>query len=219
MLFLVRNSTNWSKSDLYANIVAGERCFSSKLEINLGTRLLIVSCVIIYSYIAAGCKYYTVNRKIVNIIGSKQNRLRLRSKVAVKDEKNKSFFRRNSDFKPNLSATLQKTAAVIFFLILFGSLLKSYQRTKNAESLIEKSQTKLEKAKQEEKELQSKLEMTQSEAFIEEQLRDKLGLAKEGEIILVLPDNETLKKLAPIVPIDVEVKPKPNYLKWMDLFI
>lgn len=139
--------------------------------------------------------------------------------MTVKKEKNKSFFKRNSDIKPNLSTILQKTAAAIFFLILLGSLLKSYQRTKNAESLIEKSQAKLDKAKQEEKELQSKLEMTQSEAFIEEQLRDKLGLAKEGEIILVLPDNETLRKLAPIMPKEEEVKPKPNYQKWLDLFI
>ena len=33
-----------------------------------------------------------------------------------------------------------------------------------------------------------------SDEFIEKQLRDKLGLAKKGEIILILPDEETLKK-------------------------
>jgi len=139
--------------------------------------------------------------------------------MSVNNIKNYAFSKREGETKPSFSASLQKAAAVIFLLILLGSLLKSMQRAKNAESLIEKSQAKLDKTKQEEKELQSKLEMTQSEAFIEEQLRDKLGLAKEGEIILVLPDDETLRKLAPIMPKEEKVKPKPNYIKWLELFI
>lgn len=93
------------------------------------------------------------------------------------------------------------------------------QRAKNADILIQKTVEKLEKAKAEEKDLQEKLKVTQSEVYLEEQLRNKLGLAREGEIVLVLPPDEELRKLAPELGREEQFVPKSNWQKWMDLFI
>lgn len=108
---------------------------------------------------------------------------------------------------------------VVLLIVLSGSFIKSLKRSHEAKLLIEKTENKLAKAKKENEELQQTLEFIQSEQFIEEQLRNKLGLAKEGEIVLVLPDSDTLKKLAPIIPEEQDQKPLPNWKKWMNLFI
>lgn len=107
---------------------------------------------------------------------------------------------------------------LVFLLVLISSFTKSIKRIKEGDQLIEKTKIKLEKLNEENKKLEDQLKVTQSEEFVEKQLRDKLGLAKEGEIILVLPDNETLKKLAPVIPNEVEIALKPNWKKWADLF-
>ena len=87
------------------------------------------------------------------------------------------------------------------------------------DDLIKKTATKLEKIDEENKKLAEQAELIQSEEFMEKQLRDNLGLAKEGEIVLVLPEADILRKLAPVVPKDEEEPLKPNWRKWMDLFI
>lgn len=109
-------------------------------------------------------------------------------------------------------------AAVIIFMILASSLIKSLKRIKEGNTVIEKTKVKLEKINEENKKLAEQLEVTQSEEFIEKQLRDKLGLAKEGEIIIILPEASIVKKLAPQIPEEEEVKPKPNWRKLLELF-
>lgn len=108
---------------------------------------------------------------------------------------------------------------IVLFLTLTGSFLKGVKRARETDLLIQKTKDKLEKQKEENESLKNQLEFVESEQFIEEQLRNKLGLAKEGEIVLVLPDNETLAKLAPIIPEEEEINPLPNWKKWLQLFI
>lgn len=108
--------------------------------------------------------------------------------------------------------------AVVVFLILASSSLKSIKRIKEGDELIEKTKVRLDKINQENQKLTEQLQMTESEEFVEKQMRNKLGLAKEGEIIIVLPEPEIVKKLAPTLPQDEEVKLKPNWQKWLELF-
>jgi cell division protein FtsB len=107
---------------------------------------------------------------------------------------------------------------VFLLIVLIFSFFNSLSKTLNGNKLIEKTEKKLEKAKIEEEELEKKLEITQSVEFIEGQIRNKLGLVKEGETILVLPDNETLKKISPQIPKNEEEKPLSNIQKWLKLF-
>ncbi len=125
-------------------------------------------------------RYYTMNSKIVNIMG-------LFLSVAV-------------------------------FTILASSLIKSISRIKVGNNAIEKINQKIEKAEIENKKLAEQLKVSQSSEYLEKQFRDKMGLAKEGEIVLVLPEAEIVKRLSPQIPEDIEAKPKSNLEKWTDLF-
>lgn len=107
---------------------------------------------------------------------------------------------------------------ITVFLTLTSSSLKSLKRIKEGDLLIEKTRVRLEKINQENQKLTEQLQISQSEEFVEKQMRNKLGLAKEGEIIIVLPEPEIVRKLAPTLPQDEEVKLKPNWQKWLDLF-
>lgn len=109
-------------------------------------------------------------------------------------------------------------APVTIMLVLVSSFVKSYRRVKLGDDLIEKTANKLVKIEEDNKKLNSQLQITKSEEFQEKQFRDKMGLAKEGEIVLVLPEAEIVKKLAPTLPKDEEVKLEPNWQKWIELF-
>lgn len=119
---------------------------------------------------------------------------------------------------PKIVNIMGLVASGIIFLILISSLAKSLRRIKMGDIAIEKTKIRLEKSETENERLAEQAKITQSEEFLEKQLRDKLGLSKEGEIILVLPEAEIVKKLSPQIPKEEEVKPKPNWQKWLELF-
>ena len=89
---------------------------------------------------------------------------------------------------------------------------------KNVNSRIEEEKERIEVLEQEREELQEKLEFVQSEEYIEKQLRDNLGLAKEGEIVVILPAEEIVKKFAPRIDEEEEIPLEANWKMWMKLF-
>lgn len=109
-------------------------------------------------------------------------------------------------------------SAIVLFLVLLTSLINSLKRIKEGQNIVNKNKIKLEKIKEENKLLENQVEIVQSDEYLERQFRDKLGLAKEGEIVLVLPEAEIVKKLSPQIPEENEAKPKPNWQKWLELF-
>jgi len=107
---------------------------------------------------------------------------------------------------------------IFIFLLMFASLIRNILRVVESNKRIEKAQDQVEKLKKENEELEEKLAVTKSEGYIEKQLRDKLGLAKEGEIVIVLPDEKILETLAPSLEEEGETLPDPNWKKWLKLF-
>jgi cell division protein FtsB len=107
---------------------------------------------------------------------------------------------------------------ILLSVLLVISLARNILKITSADKKIEESESELEELKIESQELKVEVKALQSEEHIEEQLRDKLGLAKEGEIVLVLPDEEILKKLAPRQVNEEEALPNPLWKKWLDLF-
>lgn len=103
--------------------------------------------------------------------------------------------------------------------LLIMSLLGSISRMKNVSLKIDKEKEKVEKLKKENEELQKNLEFVQSEEYVEKQLRDNLGLAKEGEIVVILPEAEIVKKFAPRIDEEEKIPLEPNWKKWMKLFL
>lgn len=65
------------------------------------------------------------------------------------------------------------------------------------------------------KQLKNKLSQIQTPQFIEKQARDKLGLAKAGESIVVIPED----KLKLIMGASTSSQPRyPNWLGWWKVF-
>ncbi len=111
-----------------------------------------------------------------------------------------------------------KYLGLLLLIGLSSSVVRSYQKVGATKAVIEREKVRVEKLKKENMKLEEDLARVKSEEFIEVQLRDKLGLAKPGEIVLVLPDAETLKKLAPRIEKEEEVLPDPPWRKWIKLF-
>src|SRR3989344_5322678 len=68
-------------------------------------------------------------------------------------------------------------------VVLTVDLVKVWR---SRERLVD-AKSQVEKLKAEQLELKQQLEIVESEAFVEQQIRDELMLAKEGETIVVIP--------------------------------
>lgn len=108
---------------------------------------------------------------------------------------------------------------VIIILLLLGtSLYRSAAKNISVRERIEEELASIEDLKEENLRLKREVENVSTEKFVELKLRDELGLAKEGEYVVVLPDAETLKKIAPKLESEEETLPHPNWKKWAQLF-
>jgi len=105
--------------------------------------------------------------------------------------------------------------AALFFI----SLIRNVFRIVGASKKIDEARGRVENLSEENEELKRQLAQAQSEVFIETQFRDRLGLSKEGEIIVVLPDEDTLRKIAPALAEEEETLPDPPWRKWLKLFL
>jgi cell division protein FtsB len=110
-------------------------------------------------------------------------------------------------------------AVWFLILILVVSVVRNIRKTITIRSAVGQSQAKIDKIKEENAKLEKEIAQAQGEAFIEKQVRDKLGLVKEGEAIVVLPDEDTLRKLAPQLPEETDTLPDPIWRKWLKLFL
>ena len=92
-------------------------------------------------------------------------------------------------------------------------------RITKSKSTVDEAGERVNKLENEKKELEARLSEVSSEYYIEKQIRDKLNLTKEGEIMVILPPEDVLRKLAPKEEEKEAVLPDPNWRKWIKLFI
>jgi cell division protein FtsB len=118
----------------------------------------------------------------------------------------------------NFISPYLKYLFIAFFILLTLSLARNVVRILRAGRRVEEAEGRVEKLKKENEDLKKRLEIAGSEVYIEKQLRDNLGLAKGEEIVIVLPDEETLRALAPRAEKEEESLPPPNWKKWANLF-
>lgn len=120
--------------------------------------------------------------------------------------------------KQKLSLILINLGIILVTLFFGVSLIRNVVRISKVKKEIRLAEVRVEKLKEQNEELKGRLGEVQSQAFVEKQLRDKLGLAKEGETVLVLPEDEVLRRLAPDTPDEEETLPPANWEKWYKLF-
>lgn len=132
---------------------------------------------------------------------------------------------RNSVPEPKknfLTRLISKTPTYLFIVVLVFlgvSLLRNISNVKSVNDRIEEKEKEVARVEKEQEDLQKRLEFTQSQEYMEEQLRNKLGLAKEGETVVIMPPPEVLKKIAPKYEEEKDVLPDPNWKRWLKLFI
>lgn len=109
-------------------------------------------------------------------------------------------------------------AILVVSVLLFFALFRNVSKMKDAEKKIQEAQKRVESLTEEKKELTEKLEEVNTRFYLEKQLRDQLGLAREDETVVVLPEGDILAKLAPQYHEEEETLPDPNWKKWYKLF-
>src|SRR3990167_9091456 len=116
--------------------------------------------------------------------------------------------------------------AIIVGIILVVNSIKKLLTFRTTTQKVAEAQNRLEALREENKKLKEQLEYTKSEEFREREIRDKLGLVKEGEAIVVLPkENDENSKLETrrSGPAGLQARmgnstPRPNWQQWWTLF-
>lgn len=112
-----------------------------------------------------------------------------------------------------------KTTIYIIFSLFCIYLMTNIAKILSANGKISKAEQNLKTLQKENHELSQELREVQKGQFLEKQARDKLGLAKEGEVVLVLPDREIIKSANRDYQKVIEaVEVLPNWQKWLELF-
>ena len=108
---------------------------------------------------------------------------------------------------------------ILSLLILIGGILAIISFSSSIRSLLKKDdlfiqkEEKLEELKNKNWQLEQTLKEVQSEEFIEKEAREKLGMGKNGEIVVILSEskNQKIKK-------SKNQKELENWKKWYNLF-
>jgi cell division protein FtsB len=133
--------------------------------------------------------------------------------------RNTFSFKKNKDARENKVRDKIINLFLLIVVVLFIiSLIQTSVKIRRMNDEVKSRENQLARLKKEEGELKEKYEEITSSEYMEKQLRNNLNLAKDNEIILVLPDDEILKKL---VPPDVQEEGydmRPNWKKWLDVF-
>jgi len=106
----------------------------------------------------------------------------------------------------------------VFIVILLVSTVKNINRVVNIRKQVEIEKAKVAKMQADNVKLQAQIAETEGAAFIDKQIRNKLGLTKEGEAVVILPEESIVKSFAPPVSFADETAPDPNWKKWEKLF-
>ena len=117
------------------------------------------------------------------------------------------------------SVSLTSYGLLLIAIFLSFSLARNIVSFTKANQALKKEEALIEELEKEVVSLEGQVKLVNTQDFVEKVARDKLGLAKEGEIVVVLPENEVLARLAPQIPKGDDFLPPPNWQKWLKLFL
>lgn len=104
---------------------------------------------------------------------------------------------------------------LIILVIVYHLISQIWQTTKSGER-FSRAVNKLYSLEVKNKELKQKLSEVKTPQFIEEQARNKLGLSKPGETVVVIPPEKISEVLGLSGKIE-EIR-LPNWLGWLKVF-
>lgn len=119
---------------------------------------------------------------------------------------------------------VKKVRWIDWMVVVIGLLLAvrtgaSAVRIWKAGDRLTSAEVELERAREENIKLKGQVALAQSDQFVEREARDKLGLGREGEVILIMPQ-ETATTMIRAGEETVEPEDlRPNWKKWWDLYV
>jgi len=102
---------------------------------------------------------------------------------------------------------------IIISFILAVNLFRSHKTLKDRADYIKDAENRLKEEEVTKIELERKLAQVQSREYIEKQIREKLNLGKEGEVVVIIPSISP--KVLPTLPPQGK---RANWQKWMEIF-
>lgn len=111
-------------------------------------------------------------------------------------------------FKSRLFKLLVLVASLILIVTLSRSVYNLWQRR----DIVSQRARELARQKAENQRLKQKLSEVQTPEFVERQAREKLGLVKPGEVVVLVPKTEAGSED------QTATQPLPNWQKWWRLF-
>lgn len=114
---------------------------------------------------------------------------------------------------------ISKIIVLVIGILVISSFIQGISLIRKSDQRIKEAKEKVEIEQKRNEEIKKALDEVTSDFFTEQTARDKLGLAKPGETVIVLPDKEVLRKLAPQRQVEEDVLPDPNWRKWLKLFL
>lgn len=107
--------------------------------------------------------------------------------------------------------TIIRVGSVLVVITLVGSLLDLWRR----HDFVEDRRRALAREEEENKRLKDAYAEAQTPQFVEKQARDKLGLVREGETVVIVDNSEKVK----VNSEKSEEKNEPNWKQWIALFL
>ena len=116
-------------------------------------------------------------------------------------------------YDKNVRRNLLLFGAVILALLLIVNGAKRLSSLRNTSQKVGEAEQRLEALKRENEDLKRELEYKKSDQFAEGAIRDKLGMAKKGEAVVILPRENDERPTS-----NAQRQNIPNYIKWWNLF-
>lgn len=106
-------------------------------------------------------------------------------------------------------------SAILVSIILGASSARKILSFKTTSGKVVQAEARLEELKKENEELKRELEHKKGQEFAEAEIRNKLGLAREGEAVVVVPKENSDQQPS----FAKASEGKPNWQKWRDLIL
>lgn len=112
-----------------------------------------------------------------------------------------------------LRSRLVRVAVLVILLIIGIGIIRSVYSLSQKRGIVTQRQQVLSRLIAKNKQLQEELKEATSPAFVEQQARDKLGLVREGETVVIM-DKSQNSELRP----QENLKELPSWKQWWRLF-
>lgn len=106
----------------------------------------------------------------------------------------------------------------VIFIFLIVNLIRSFWDARISLRRLEKLRAEVAQSQSQKTDLEKEVEQKRSPEFLEREARDKLGLIRQGERVVIIPENFGLDRSGQAVEGSTPPKDKtPNWKKWRRL--